>query len=643
MGNVRARIFNNGALFFRGNPSVYEVPKGSGIQAIFASGIWIAGFVDGELRGAGSRYGEWEFWSGPLDDDGNPLDDCVRYDHLWEITRKEIAAFNETGVATKNLLDWPWHLGAPVLDGDGIDGNYDLEAGDRPALIGDQMIWWVMNDVAGEHRSMDTAPIGLEVHGSAFAFHRPGSYIDNVTFYRYRFINKNRKPSEDAYFSLYADLELGDWADNYVGAGAMKSKGRAVNLLDWPWHLGAPVLDGDGIDGNYDLEAGDRPALIGDQMIWWVMNDVAGEHRSMDTAPIGLEVHGSAFAFHRPGSYIDNVTFYRYRFINKNRKPSEDAYFSLYADLELGDWADNYVGSDSTLHLGYVYNSDNLDNADCGGYGEAPPALGYTFLRTAVADADGLDNDRDDLTDEPGEQIGMSSFVHFPDGPCVICTPSSAPDYYNYMQARWRDGKPITLGGEFGRYFSDIPTKFSYPGDPIAGTYWSERNLDDQGTSRDPGWRTFNTTTGPFTLQPGEEQEIIFAIVWSRGTDNFDSIRQLKKEVKRLHEVADDILVPGVPAKASAPEPEPVLGFAQNFPNPFTETTTIRYSVPQEMAVRLRIYDLLGREITTLVDECQRPGVYTADFDGAGLPGGLYVYRIEMDHRTYTRQMVLVR
>jgi len=514
VNNVRARIFNNGALFWRGAPHVYEVPKGGGTHAIFASGIWIAGLIEGEIRAAGARYGEWEFWAGPLDNDGNPPNDCLRYDRLWEITRKEIAAFNETGVATKNLLDWPWRLGAPVIDGDGLPNNYNLDGGDRPALIGDQMIWWVMNDVGGEHLSIDTQPIGMEVHGTAFAFHRPGSYIDNVTFYRYQLIHKGREPFEDAYFSIYADPDLGFFADDYVA-------------------------------------------------------------------------------------------------------------------------------SDSTLHLGYVYNADNLDE-DCG-YGAAPPALGYTFLRSALADADGRDNDRDDIADEPGEQIGMSSFLNFGDGGCVICSPLKAQDYYYYMQARWKNGQPLTVGGNYGLDFSDIPTHFSFPGDPVTGAFWSEFNTDGQGTAKPPGDRHFLISTGPFTLQPGQAQEILFAIVWSRGTDHLDSVRQLKKDVKRLREVADAILVPDVPAKAPDPVPEPVLGFAQNYPNPFNETTTIRYSVPLEMAVRLRVYDVLGREITTLVDERLRPGIYTADFDGAELPRGLYVYRIEMAHMTFTRRMMLVR
>ncbi len=144
-------------------------------------------------------------------------------------------------------------------------------------------------------------------------------------------------------------------------------------------------------------------------------------------------------------------------------------------------------------------------------------------------------------------------------------------------------------------------------------------------------------------MQPGEELEFTFAFVWSRGADHLDSVRQLRDDVRHLHAHTDFLLEPVSITYEKSPEPEHVLGFAQNYPNPFSETTTIRYSVPEEMAVRLRVYDVLGREITTLVDEHLRPGIYTADFDGTELPGGLYVYRIEMAHMTFTRRMMLVR
>ena len=91
INNVRARILNNGGLFWRGDPFVYEVPKGGGANAIFTSGIWIGGFVGGNLRAAAARYGSYQFWGGPLDDNGNPPADCAEFDRLYKVSRSDMA------------------------------------------------------------------------------------------------------------------------------------------------------------------------------------------------------------------------------------------------------------------------------------------------------------------------------------------------------------------------------------------------------------------------------------------------------------------------------------------------------------------------------------------------------------------------
>lgn len=104
VNDVRARILTTGGLFYRGEPHVYEV---GGANALFAANIWIAGLIQGKLHAAATRYGEWEFWAGPLDEAGNPPVDCAPYDRIWEITRAEIEAYNTTGIASENLTAWP--------------------------------------------------------------------------------------------------------------------------------------------------------------------------------------------------------------------------------------------------------------------------------------------------------------------------------------------------------------------------------------------------------------------------------------------------------------------------------------------------------------------------------------------------------
>jgi N-acetylneuraminic acid mutarotase len=84
-------------------------------------------------------------------------------------------------------------------------------------------------------------------------------------------------------------------------------------------------------------------------------------------------------------------------------------------------------------------------------------------------------------------------------------------------------------------------------------------------------------------------------------------------------------------------------GFAlsQNYPNPFNPSTTIRFDLPKSSFVTLRVYDLLGKEITTLVNEKKSSGEYTIDWNGKDLPSGLYIYQLKAGDFTETRKLVL--
>ncbi|MEX1055018.1 MAG: hypothetical protein WED81_03250, partial [Rhodothermales bacterium] len=180
VNNVRASLYNTGGLFWKGSGNVYTVPKTGRANAIFASGIWLGGMVGDELRMAGTTYGPFEFFPGPLDDNGNPPADCSPYDRIFIITKQDLQDFDAGEPHTADIEDWPWELGAPVADGDGDSTNYNLAGGDRPGIIGDQTAWWVMNDAAGVHGTTQSAPVGLEVQVTAFAFRRADA-LNNTT------------------------------------------------------------------------------------------------------------------------------------------------------------------------------------------------------------------------------------------------------------------------------------------------------------------------------------------------------------------------------------------------------------------------------------------------------------------------------
>ena len=395
INNVRVRLFNLGSIGYgNGAESQYIVPQASGHSSIYATTIWIGGMVGDELRTSGAAYYHFEFWPGPLGSDGRPVNpnDCSAYDRLYKVSRSDIENYEARGQAATDLAEWPYDLGAPVIDGDGTEGNYNLAGGDRPDLIGDQAVWWIMNDVGNTHNHTQSPPIGVEVRVHAFAFNRSNA-LGNTTFYKY------------------------------------------------------------------------------------------------------------------------NVTY-------KGDEPLTDTYFSIFSDPDLGNASDDFVGADTTLGLGYVYNDTAVD----GVYGPAP-AVGFDFLQGPIS--------------EDGDTLSTTSIIRLSkSGYLGMGEPVLAHEIYNVQRGLWKDGQPIT-GNEYG-YQTDGPiTKFTFPGDPVTGAFWSEVNSDGDGARNQSGDRRFAMSTGPFTMRPGDSQDIVFGIVFAQSTDNLSSITALR-DADALAQAASD-------------------------------------------------------------------------------------------------------
>jgi len=81
----------------------------------------------------------------------------------------------------------------------------------------------------------------------------------------------------------------------------------------------------------------------------------------------------------------------------------------------------------------------------------------------------------------------------------------------------------------------------------------------------------------------------------------------------------------------------------QNFPNPFNPSTTIRDSIVKTSTVILKIFDILGREVQTLVNTVQAPGQYTVSFNAQDLASGIYFYQINAGNFTAIKKLVLVK
>ena len=141
---------------------------------------------------------------------------------------------------------------------------------------------------------------------------------------------------------------------------------------------------------------------------------------------------------------------------------------------------------------------------------------------------DGVDNDRDSIIDEEGEQVIMSRFVYYNNDFTVVGNPENGQHIYNYLTGKWKDGLDITYG-EDGRGGS-TPAKFMFPGntDPygwgtdgeITESDWIDDNplgWTEEVAGNDPADRRFLQSAGPFTLEPGAVNRITL-VLWARAS-----------------------------------------------------------------------------------------------------------------------------
>ena len=268
-------------------------------------------------------------------------------------------------------------------------------------------------------------------------------------------------------------------------------------------------------DGLYDPCTGDFPIIdvkgceaitaIPDQMVFWIYNDNGGVHtQSQRSTPIQMEVQVQAFAY-ATNDELNDMTFQRYKLINRARTDIDSTYFAMWADPDLGCNDDDYIGCDTSRNLMYVYNQDAVDGTTgsvCSTgentYGDKVPILGVDYFR-------GPNN-------EFGKEIGMSAFTYYIRlGSCNplpgMTDPNTASEFYNYLTGKWRDGTRFTQGGSGYEPGSRRYINYAFPDAPNNPTGWSMCSANSPCGDR----RTIQAS-GPFRLKPGAVNELIVGV-----------------------------------------------------------------------------------------------------------------------------------
>ncbi len=318
------------------------------------------------------------------------------------------------------------------------------------------------------------------------------------------------------------------------------------SINDWP-AMGDPIFNQEtflapfiDVDGNniYDPASGDYPDVRGDQAIWWVTNDKGNTPQSSGDpkTAIGMEIQSLAFAYQR-NDELNNMTFYRNKITNRSSFTLDSCFMAQWADPDLGQATDDYIGCDVTRGLGICYNGDDNDEG-IAGYGQNPPSVGIDFFEGPYSDAnDGIDNDRDCLVDEidddcygpnKTEKCIMSKFMYFTNGAIFpLGDPRNHVESYNFLIARWQDGSPLTYGGNGTG--GTIQSEMAFPGSSDGVYGWSARGncqspvpglpeWSERTAGNPPGDRRFVQSGGPFTLKAGAVNYVTIGVVWARSS-----------------------------------------------------------------------------------------------------------------------------
>jgi hypothetical protein len=181
--------------------------------------------------------------------------------------------------------------------------------------------------------------------------------------------------------------------------------------------------------------------------------------------------------------------------------------------------------------------------------------------------------------------------------------------------------------------------------DPLSSFVWGSGNRDGDPLFVDSLGTDFHLSMGSHCIGAGVDSvEVDSVWQWAPLTDieGLPRPRPLGTHPD-MGAFEDQFSVPvGVALRNSGDGPLK-FGLDQNYPNPFNPTTKIQFTIANRQLTIVKVFDLVGREVATVVNEVKDPGSYTVQFDGSNLASGVYFYRLETGNFVQTRKLVVLR
>ncbi len=287
---------------------------------------------------------------------------------------------------------------------------------------------------------------------------------------------------------------------------------------------------------------------------------------------------------------------------------------------------DDYVGCDVADHYAYSYNGSSSPANE--------PAIGIVQLKGPINSTNSIDDDGDGVIDEPLEQMNMTGFMSFnnsfPGVPVSQTDPSNATEYYQYMTGYWKDGTPLTCGGN--GYGGTTSTNYAFPSNtytngPCGASNWTEPVSSTYITDK-----RFVMNSGPFTLQPGAVHELEYAYIASFDSITNHPLGKLDIDVQSLNSIynstLNQCLTTGI--KEHKNQNEFTLS-----PNPTNAILNINFN-SKATNFKIEIMDALGK---VLISEDYKD-LYQTSINVSDLSAGIYFVKLISGENTSTIKFI---
>ncbi|RFC55576.1 T9SS type A sorting domain-containing protein [Brumimicrobium aurantiacum] len=482
--------------------------------------------------------------------------------------------------------------------------GYEVPAGSNNHLIFQGAFWFGGTNENGDLKLAAHA-YGEDNDYSIGPYSSTGEYMEPVYFNKY---------NSGLWWVERIDII------NHINNHGQQGYVTPSSIMNWPGngdttvgvaHQLAPYVDVDS-NGVYEPHLGDYPCINGDKAIYQIMND-DGNHTESGGEEIGAEIHIMAYQYVGTGD-VNNTTFIETKVINRGQHSFEDFKATFFLDTDIGFATDDYIGSAPSNNMAYSYNASAYDPGGNGssGYGANPPAVGVVLLNKNLA--------------------SIGTYYRTTMGNPSITDPQIASEYWNYMNAKWKDGSDWTQGG-IGYGGNNGSTQFLYDGNPNQNTSWSEMNIDGNGTVNPGDDRVLLLTSEEETFQPGEQLMYNYAIVYNNENDHLNNVDNLITTANNIQTFFDTINNYCASNTSLSIDNESELSSFSLYPNPTKDQVHVKWT---EINVKsIQIISFQGKTIKSIPVN-QSTGVQTIDL-GTLSPG---VYFVEVGTE---RQKIIVQ